>query len=497
MQDKFQALLELLRPELKEQINKLELNPEILRDIVIRNHKADVTDAEGNFIFQGTLTHAMAVPTDPEVEIFDQALQYYLREGYAASKKLGREGLAIGFVMTIYRKLAASSIAAIQAALERRRQKLMGIITESESDTIETEESFDDRFSGEADEEVETPEHEFFEGEIRLIEALLKKAEKVRVKDLKLKSFMNDLIRSVLGRNKREKILIFTEYRATQDYLKEALENQFGVGSVYLIYGGPDLSLQTRDKPYWNFEQTGQFLISTEAGGEGLNLHRQCHIMVNYDLPWNPMRLVQRIGRLYRYGQKKKVVVFNLLAPHTFDSKICNLIYDRIDQVVRDMASVSREFQQGLEDEILGRIAEMLDVEDILEEASTVGIKRTQDRIEEALKRAKEAALKQQELFEFASSFDPMGMQGQVAIDKRHVRAFIEGMLDVLGIEVVGSTYNGHVLDIRMPEEVRRYVPGRRQRLRITVDRNLAQRNTRIRMMDFNDPFFNFFNPKC
>ena len=492
MQDKFQALLELLRPELKEQINKLELNPEILRDIVIRNHKADVTDAEGNFIFQGTLTHAMAVPTDPEVEIFDQALQYYLHEGYAASKKLGQEGLAIGFVMTIYRKLAASSIAAIQAALERRREKLMGIVTESEGDTIEieTEEEFDERFSGESDEEFETPEHEFFEGEIRLIEALLKKAEQVRVKDLKLKSFMDDLIRSVLGRNKREKVLIFTEYRATQDYLKEALENQFGVGSVYLIYGGQ--TYHQREQAILDFEQTGQFLISTEAGGEGLNLHRQCHIMVNYDLPWNPMRLVQRIGRLYRYGQKKKVVVFNLLAPHTFDSKICNLIYDRIDQVVRDMASVSREFQQGLEDEILGRIAEMLDVEDILEEASTVGIKRTQDRIEEALKRAKEAALKQQELFEFASSFDPMGMQGQVAIDKRHVRAFIEGMLDVLGIEVVGSTYNGHVLDIRMPEEVRRHIPGRRQRLRITVDRNLALRNTQIRMMDFNDPFFNF-----
>jgi len=63
---------------------------------------------------------------------------------------------------------------------------------------------------------------------------------------------------------------------------------------------------QERQKAINNFEDQAQFLISTEAGGEGINLQRQCHLMVNYDLPWNPMRLVQRIGRLYRYGKKKE-----------------------------------------------------------------------------------------------------------------------------------------------------------------------------------------------
>jgi len=85
--------------------------------------------------------------------------------------------------------------------------------------------------------------------------------------------------------------------------------------------------------------------------------------MVNYDLPWNPMRLVQRIGRLYRYGQKKKVVVFNIQQTDSLDQNIVDLMYERIDSVVNDLAEVQQhEFNDGLKDEILGQLAELIDV---------------------------------------------------------------------------------------------------------------------------------------
>ena len=96
------------------------------------------------------------------------------------------------------------------------------------------------------------------------------------------------------------------------------------------------------------FEDGAHFLVSTEAGGEGINLQRSCHIMVNYDLPWNPMRLVQRIGRLYRYGQKRKVLVFNMYSPGTMDEKIIGLMYDRIQQVVSDLSTIGNEFNDCL-----------------------------------------------------------------------------------------------------------------------------------------------------
>lgn len=104
----------------------LSLNPNILKDMVIRNSKADVTDAEGNFVFKGKVTHAISVAISEDARSFDRTLQTYLRRGYAASRELGRQEIAIGFVMTVYRKLAASSAAAIHVALRRKARTASG-----------------------------------------------------------------------------------------------------------------------------------------------------------------------------------------------------------------------------------------------------------------------------------------------------------------------------------------------------------------------------------
>ncbi|HHM9771708.1 TPA: DEAD/DEAH box helicase, partial [Pseudomonas aeruginosa] len=451
MQDKFVALLELLRPERRTDLMALNIKPEILHDMVFRNHKADVTDAEGNFIFQGKITSALQVPSSKESIEFDKTLQDYLRKGYDAGEALGRTGNAIGFVMTVYRKLAASSAAAIHRALCNRLQRLL----DDEANGLSDEEPRDQRYLGEWEEQFTSDAREFFAGEVQLLKDLIAEAAALKANDLKLKLFIEDIIGKIHAANADEKVLIFTEYRTTQNYLREALADHYGSDQVELINGS--MQHAERREAIKRFEEQGGFLISTEAGGEGINLQSKCHVMVNYDLPWNPMRLVQRIGRLYRYGQKKKVVVFNIQQTDSLDQNIVDLMYERIDSVVTDLAEIQRhEFNEGLKDEILGQLAELIDVEDILQEATKLGIDRTRERIDEALKQARTAAAKQRELFAHAATSDPNELRDELEITVDHLYSFVLGMFDQLGIEVAERSHKERLLRIRLSEQVMR-----------------------------------------
>ncbi|MDZ7753029.1 MAG: helicase-related protein [Gammaproteobacteria bacterium] len=483
MQDKFQALLELLRPEWRREITALQLNPEILREMIIRNHKADVTDSEGNFIFKGKTTSAVRVPVAKDAKEFDRQLGDYIRRGYAASERLGRKGNAIGFVMTIYRKLAASSAAAIHQALGRRMERLR--LEQVVHTALPSDEEPDERYLGEWEETFEASDKEFFEGEIALLEELIQAAETLLRNDLKLKAFIDELLATVLAEDGKRKVVVFTEYRATQAYIANTLERHFGPGAAELLHGS--LSTDERREAISRFEDAAQFLVSTEAGGEGINLHRRCHVMVNYDLPWNPMRLVQRIGRLYRYGQQHRVIVFNIHSPQTLDGKIMDHMYTRILQVVQDMSVLGREFNEKLADDILGELADLLDVESILEEAADATEPRTLDRLEEALARARGAVEKQRELFQHVRGFDPDELRYELRITSAHVETFAAGMLTQLGAEVRKS--HGELLwEVRLPESLLNDLPGTRPRWRVTPDRVWATNRRDVEALDMSSP---------
>jgi len=486
-QDKFQAILELLRPEFKKQIQTLAMNPEVLGRMVIRNDKKNVTDADGNFIFCGKTTLATKVTLGAEEVQFDKKLQEYIRMGYAAGgRKGGHTGRAIGFVMSIYRKLAASSIAAIEHALGRRLLKLRREHQNNDVQLPITREEADERYLGEWEEQVETESTPFFEGEIFLLEELLGLAVRLVAVDGKIGCFMKDLLPSVLKNNSREKVLIFTEYRATQEHLAKVLRQRFGDSAVDLLHGS--LKHKDREEAIAKFEEEGQFLISTEAGGEGINLQHACNIMINYDLPWNPMRLVQRVGRLYRYGQNKRVVVINLHVPGSIDNDILTILYQRLYQVVHDMASLGEEFRPGIEDDILGQMAEVLDLEDILYRAGQETMQRTQENIDLALERAKASVEKQRELLAFAAGYDPDETKGELKITLEHVGAFIAGMMKHLGIEVLETTHKDGVMRIKLPDPLIEDLGIRGQQMRITLDRTIAVRRKDIHMMDLDSP---------
>jgi superfamily II DNA or RNA helicase len=493
--DRFIALLELVRPDLAPQVQTLEANPEVVSELILRNRKAEVTDLDGNFIFKGQRTHRVPIEPSPATAAFQRKLADYLRRGYGAGQARGPAGRAIGFVMTTYRKLASSSIAAIKRALQLRRERLRCQAREGDGERWLSAQD-DEDFVGGGDDQDDLAERsdgerigEFFSHEIDFIDDLLAAAEIARRDDEKLRIFLNDVVAPLVAEGR--KLLIFTEYRATQAYLKEALEQRFSDGGeVVLIHGG--LTLEEKLNSIQSFNTGARFLVSTEAGGEGINLHRACHVMVNYDLPWNPSRLVQRIGRLYRYGQTHPVIVFNLHARDSFDNAAVNLMLDRVSQIVRDMAPVGSEFNDRLHAEILGDLLENIDLAGILQAATHLRIERTSSDIEEAISRARRAQQLQAEILAHASGFDPRSLAGTLGMTMAHVDAFVRGMLPYLGIEVAGTSHRGRVLELRLPEEIRGRFQnfGQRTVVRVTTDRRLAQDVADAQLLDFESPFF-------
>lgn len=477
MQDKFISLLELVRPDMREEFLTLAMNPEILAEVILRNSKEHVTDAEGNLIFRGKETHTVPVTYSPAMRAFDAALAGYIRHGYATASQDGPAGRAIGFTMTTYRKLAASSIAAIKAALERRRATLLG-----EANGAVTDPPLDERFEGEVEERVRSDKAEFYSGEVADIDTLLQIAERLIAEDTKLDALLRSVVAGALSMDVDKRILIFTEYRATQTHIATGLSGVFGAGSVHLLNGGMDLD--ERNAAIEAFESRGRFLISTEAGGEGINLQRRCHIMVNYDLPWNPMRLVQRVGRLYRYGQKEKVVVFNMAIPDSLDGQIMAHLHTRLASMVSDMAGVTAEFRPGLEDEILGQMSESLDVAGILAEAMTKEKHRTTDQIDKALTAAREAVTLERRMFEHVGKPVLDGVDSGPRLDARHVMSFAAGAAKSLGMSV-SPMPSGDAFELRsMPIELRRRLGLKADVLLVTTKISGMGRRARVEVLD-------------
>lgn len=395
-QGKFRNLLALVRPDLRAQIDVIDAEPDVVQEIVLRNRKIDAMDLNGDFLFKGLLVRRVSIETDPEVAFLENKLQEYLKRGYQAGDVLGgAQGRAIGFVMTIYRKLASSSVTALWFALQNRLKRLSeqassdsaGYLNEDEN---EDEDTLQDRTASSSP---------FFADETRLLRELIDRAKQCLTRDRKGDALV-DLIKELVVKENK-KVLIFTEYRATQLYLVAKIENLLGE-RPQVINGGQTVD-EKRDAVR-AFEESAQVLISTEAGAEGLNLHRNCHVLVNYDLPWNPARLSQRIGRLYRYGQKHRVIVVNFQARDTIDNEIVSILLDRLDTIVREMASVGPEFNELYAADVMGELLERVDISSLLEEARDGRVERTQERIDAALEEARRAKLIQDDILSFAGA---------------------------------------------------------------------------------------------
>lgn len=449
---RFKNLLGLLEDDIDftglERAGLFSGNGRRFTELVIRTPKKEVTDSQGRKVFKGRQTHRMPLKMYEDEGQFYKAVVAYIQNGYKMLERVSdpTRRRAAGFVLTIFQKLNASSTAAIKAALETRLQRLKGELVNLTQEVEDQETTlFDERYEGEFEEnEIFKDDREIIEGEINILEKLIRM--KVQ-RDHKLEELLRliDHIAHESPRKEKEKILIFTEYRETQRYLVTQLEKKYGKGSVVVIHGGMKLERREEDEQdietIWTpFTKDGatiapttkrtsqrlfrehdkvRFLVSTEAGGEGINL-QFCHICINYDLPWNPMRIEQRVGRVYRFGQDRVVQVYNFLNKGTIEDLVQSYFQNRLDRAAEAIAKVTGEDPEEIKGTLNGQLESEIDPAKIYQRAMVEGNlnKQTQKEIAEAVERAKRAyEIATQSLFRDVSSYSFDNYKRDLATD--------------------------------------------------------------------------------
>ena len=361
-------------------------------------------------MFKGRRTVQLAFKMYSEEEKFYKAVEDYIRTGYNSLEQIEdpTRKRAVGFILTSFQKLNASSVRAIKAALGGRLGRLEKKLAELPE---EEEEERDDRYLGEFEEKAALKsDRELLSGEINVLKKLLAKPVKAEKKIDRL----YELLEQVDKETPDAKVLIFTEYRRTQEFLKEQLETWYGAGSVVLINGDmelegktPDADSKRRSQRLFRDDPSVRFLVSTEAGGEGINL-QWCYIVVNYDLPWNPMRYEQRIGRVYRYGQDKVVQIYNLRAKETIEDTVRSYFDKRLWAAAEALSKVTGESVEELVGSLNGQLEAEIEPEDIYKKALVEGTlnKQSKEDIQEAVRRAQKAyEIATQSLFKDVSSY--------------------------------------------------------------------------------------------
>ena len=308
-----------------------------LSEVLIRNRKAVI----GGFMPRAA--YRWNVELTPEERTALQAVEEYVHYGYQVAE--GRNDNAVGFVMVIFQKLMASSVAAIKVSLRNRRVRIQENATNPRS--IEyLDEQFED--DCELDDVVDCTRASKaqMDEEIAFLDFALEKLDAVTT-DSKAEVFLGQLS-ELFSDHPDEKVIVFTQFRETQRYLKMKLASRGWTVNIFHGQQNP----QEKDDAIANFHKgTGaQILISTEAGGEGRNL-QFCHLLVNYDLPWNPMRVEQRIGRVDRIGQEHPISIFNLWVEGTIEARVLEILEHRIrifEETVGELDPILGETEHDL-----------------------------------------------------------------------------------------------------------------------------------------------------
>jgi superfamily II DNA or RNA helicase len=328
--------------------------------------------ADGTWVTRKIFTRRIPRTVDFHIEGDEYALyrdvtRFVKRQSAAAAaREDDPRARAVGFLMALYQRRLASSTYALRRSLENRAERLSRALEKAQ----ELARLAPPQLPGpEEFEEMEDAERERLE-EILAAVTLAQNAEQVREEIAELQRLVEQAkaveargaeakltkLRDLLQREgffdrPDQRLLIFTEFKDTLDYLVARLgEWGFRVGS---IHGG--LKPGSRDEPGTRLHAEGQFwegavqiLVATEAAGEGINLHC-CHIMVNYDIPWNPNRLEQRMGRIHRYGQRRDCLIFNFVATNTVEGHVLGRLLEKL-QEIRDALDDDRAqeaFRQG------------------------------------------------------------------------------------------------------------------------------------------------------
>ncbi len=398
--ENFRLFLDLLEPgyfattELLAESIRSKDNPLFLRRL-----KEDLKSFGGAPLFPPRHVATRPYRLNEDEKRLYNAVTEYVEKSYNRALATAKRNVA--FALLILQRRMASSVRAVRRSLERRRDRLEELLRlgkwlveggwvdedaledSPEIERLRKEEELVERLTA-----AETREE--LEAEIRQLSGLIKLAKDAERHELETKlTELRKVMDAEHMQRTGEKLLVFTESRETLEYLAEKLR---GWGySVVVLHGG--MNLDARIRAEHEFRERTQVMVSTEAGGEGINLHWRCSLMVNYDIPWNPNRLEQRMGRIHRYGQTKEVHIYNLVAADTREGKVMEALFHKLEQI-RDALGSDRVFDvigdvlpgKSLKDLIVEAVVHRRSLEEIVAE-----IERIPDEV--AIRKTREAML--------------------------------------------------------------------------------------------------------
>jgi superfamily II DNA or RNA helicase len=315
-----------------------------LEPYVVRTEKRQAIDYNGKPLFKKRHTKKIEVPYNPEIHIrqkrlFDSVTEYVV-SGFNLAQQTNNN--SYGFVMILFQRMFSSSTQAILDAMQKRASRLSGERSEVNKESIIS--NLDD-FSFEGQMELDFEQKIFslveetqanYDTELSTLQGLIRDAKDCLDKETDAK--VDFLIRKLqeLKRDEQNqdlKFLIFTEFTSTQFMLKKVLEEKGGY-TCEAINGSMDFD--ERENALKQFKGGTQILICTDAAGESLNM-QFAYIVINYDMPWNPMILEQRIGRVDRIGQLHEVLALNIMLDNSVDKRVYEVVETKLTQIMKEL----------------------------------------------------------------------------------------------------------------------------------------------------------------
>ncbi len=415
-------------------------------DLMRRMIKEDLVKFDGTSLFPERRAYTVDYTlSDAEYRLYSEVTNY-VREEFNRADALENEGRkgTIGFALTTLQRRLASSPEAIYQSLRRRRERLEKRLREERlihraataglswdkdlpTMTSEDQEEIEDR----PDAEVEAFEEEVvdrataartigeLEAEIEILRRLEGLALEVRQSGTdrkwdELSRILQERQEMFDARGHRRKLIIFTEHRDTQNYLVGRITSLLGKQeAVVTIHGNMGREQRKNAEQRFNLDPSAELLVATDAAGEGINLQR-AHLMVNYDLPWNPNRMEQRFGRIHRIGQTEVCHLWNLVAKDTREGEVYYRLLEKLEQ--------EREALGGRVFDVLGKLKfEDRPLRDLLLEAIRYG---ETPEVKERLRRVVDRALDREQL---RALLEERALAHEV-MDAREIRSIKEEM---------------------------------------------------------------------
>jgi hypothetical protein len=524
-------LVQLLNPTLFNAPDEMIEHRHRLNTVMFRRTKADACQPDGSPLFARRWVHTESFLMNEAERHFYEKLREYLEDGFNLAKRQGGKGRALGFLMAIFQKIAASSFAAVRRTLKRRllmltlheahlrdrdmdiegRERLLDEAREllhaefhlaydpigkSEVDRIIADLKY--RLVRKLDEEALEMASDPYASEFSAIHAeeaasaavdLHLPEERLRIDDL-LQAFppqretkaqkLLDGLGTLWRQNPLEKIVIFATYLGTVDLIAQEIERVFPGQGVVVLRGG-DHGAKTAAERKFRQKDGPRVLVCTAAGREGINL-QFARILFNFDLPWNPMDLEQRIGRIHRYGQNHTAQVYNLVLSDTIEGRIFLLLDEKLAEIARTVGKVDDQgnVAEDLKAQILGQLSERLNYDRLYQEAlSDPELKRTHVELEAALANSREAREVVFDLFQDLDGFslDDYKPFSDISSSMDRLVQFLKRSVEDQGSTLLPTGSNTYLLEAKGAPSVN-----------FTTDRDTASGSDGVQLLGLDHP---------